>query len=136
MSSGLSTAGPNTVVYFSVEGDPSAGEITRRIGVEPTVARRHRERQADRDVTDWRLDLSSSPIAYDAIHDGGERLLAMGDDVAAKVGLLVDQDGATATLVVVQHISDDRLSKGMSVSADVLAWLARARASITFDQYS
>ncbi|MEU4085346.1 DUF4279 domain-containing protein [Streptomyces aureus] len=64
-------------------------------------------------------------------------ILAWGPEFAVILGRLADSQDAAVSLVVVQEITDpeDPQQKGIFLGADLLAWLARAGASLDIDQY-
>lgn len=75
-------------------------------------------------------------------HPGGEEgisavLLALGDDLADRLGGLVSE-GCDVMVVVVQRVIDplrDPGSVGIALTADAVAWMARAGAALVIDQY-
>ena len=97
-------------------------EIAAAIGVEPDTARRAGERLSPRAPTSrwhtWakRLAAGESVVLLD---EAWERLAALGEDVAIRVGELVRAGSVDATLVIVQDVNDtnDHQQYGLSIAA-------------------
>ncbi|MCX5340793.1 DUF4279 domain-containing protein [Streptomyces atratus] len=63
--------------------------------------------------------------------------LGWGEQFARSLGALTDSGDAEVALVLVQSVEDldDEMSKGIVLSARLVAWLAIARAYVDIDQY-
>ncbi|MGA4999705.1 hypothetical protein ACPCB7_16945 [Streptomyces arboris] len=61
----------------------------------------------------------------------------MGDALRPALGTLVDSGEASVSLVLVQqvHDLDDEMALGIVLSAELVTWLALARADVDMDQY-
>lgn len=118
-----------------------AESIARRLSMDPSGARLARPSRVrpipGAPVHRWSLDL---PIR--AFHAGGEEgisavLVALGEDVADRLGGLA-ADGCDVMVMVVQRVIDplsDPGSVGIALTADAVAWMARAGAALVIDQY-
>jgi hypothetical protein len=85
----------------------------------------------------WLLEV---PVHCVHAGDGDEGIsasvVALGDDLARRLGTL-PADECTTTLVIVQEVfgSDDALSMGIHLRVDAMRWLVLANADIDLDQY-
>lgn len=83
----------------------------------------------------WEIDL----VLDEKDHAGTEAVSAaiesLGSELADRAGDLARQ-GCISTLVVVQELpADDSSQHGFWLSAEAVAWIARARATLDIDQY-
>ncbi|SCF79026.1 hypothetical protein [Streptomyces sp. Ncost-T10-10d] len=64
-------------------------------------------------------------------------VLSWGERFARALGALAGSGDAEVSLVLVQSVEDldDEMSKGIVLSAGLVAWLATARAYVDIDQY-
>lgn len=122
----------------SEELDPD--EITRRTGLTPDRTGRRGEPPRPgvraRPFHLWVKKIvaeSSTP----RVEDLEKALLAWGEDTAGVLGRLAGSSDATIWLTIVQEVDDpeDSWYRGIPLSAELIRWLATARASVGIDQY-
>ncbi|GGS29133.1 hypothetical protein Snoj_25350 [Streptomyces nojiriensis] len=115
-------------------------EISKRLGAEPdestSIGSRKRPLSAPQSHATWIRRASTT--------GGGARpedlepvILGWGTDLATALGRLVDSEEAAVTLEIVQEIRDldDPQQKGIFLGAELLSWIAAAKASLDIDQY-
>jgi hypothetical protein len=88
-------------------------------------------------VSEWCREIASGGAVadFDALAD---ELQGWGLEFAGRLGDLVRQvEGVSVCFDVVQEIQgpDDAVGKGVHLGAGLVAWLARAAASVDIDQY-
>lgn len=86
-------------------------------------------------MTEWTYRLAEGDSLAHVIESVEERLRLAGARLAQAVAEFSTQAQSSAALVIIQHISEDRQTKGIQLSADTVSWLAQANAFISIDQY-
>ncbi|MFI7109717.1 DUF4279 domain-containing protein [Nonomuraea sp. NPDC050227] len=120
------------------DGDPES--VTRALGIAPDESTRH-GRPSPRTGTpygfsSWTLALGRQ-VGADRLPEVFGRLTALGDRGAHTLRDLARGQGWETTLIVVQEFRDaeEPREKGISMDADLIRWLAAARAGVEVDQY-
>ncbi|WP_328863752.1 DUF4279 domain-containing protein [Streptomyces virginiae] len=115
-------------------------EISMKLGAEPdestSIGSRRRPQSPPRSHATWIRRVGTT--GGDARPEDMEPVvLGWGTDLAAALGRLVDSGEAAVTLGIVQEIRDldDPQQKGIFLGADLLSWIAAAKASLDIDQY-
>ncbi|WP_405914696.1 DUF4279 domain-containing protein [Streptomyces sp. NBC_00728] len=115
-------------------------EISARLGCEADeatgIGSRRRPQSPPRKHATW-IRRVRAPGESRRPEDLEPVVLAWGPEFAAALGRLADSKDADVSLVLVQEITDpeDPQQKGIFLRAALLAWLARAGASLDIDQY-
>lgn len=122
-------------VYLVLESTRPASDITERLGLQPTGSRRFPSPIRGHEVTEWTYRLAEGDSLAHVIESVEERLRLAGARLAQAVAEFSTQAQSSAALVIIQHISEDRQTKGIQLSADTVSWLAQANAFISIDQY-
>ncbi|MFE5860182.1 DUF4279 domain-containing protein [Streptomyces virginiae] len=128
-------------IYLRVVSDSlQPEEISRKLGAEPdestSIGSRRRPQSPARSHATWIRRVGTT--GGDARPEDMEPVvLGWGTDLAAALGRLVDSGEAAVTLGIVQEIRDldDPQQKGIFLGADLLSWIAAAKASLDIDQY-
>ncbi|SEU43127.1 DUF4279 domain-containing protein [Nonomuraea wenchangensis] len=120
------------------DGDPET--VTQALGVAPDESTRHGRPSSKTGrpygFSSWTLALGRQ-VGSDQLDEVFDRLTAWGDRGARTLRDLAGDQGWEATLIVVQEFRDaeEPREKGISMGADLIRWLAAARAGVEVDQY-
>ncbi|MET8984511.1 DUF4279 domain-containing protein [Nonomuraea wenchangensis] len=120
------------------DGDPES--VTQALGIAPDESTRHGRPSPKTGrpygFSSWTLALGRQ-VGSDQLEEVFGRLTAWGDRGAHTLRDLARDRGWEATLIVVQELRDpeEPREKGISMGADLIGWLAAARAGVEVDQY-
>lgn len=86
--------------------------------------------------TSWVLNLEWDSSVHGGTDGISSAVVALGDELSGRLAVLVEH-GCFVMVSVIQEIEGERddATLGISFSVDAVAWLARARAGISIDQY-
>lgn len=122
--------------FLVVSSEAESAQVKQLLGVEPSESRTLRHPLHGVFLTEWSFRLSGSDRAQDAVDEATVNLLALPEQLAATLKRIGVGRHASVTLLVVQRMTDDPATKGLTLSPALLAWLNVAGAGIAIDQYA